>query len=56
MEARRFAPDLHKDDVRESKQNARAIGICFKSMAEANKVRVGPSSCLGAVAVPECSH
>ena len=38
MEARRFASDLHIDDIRESKQNNKAIGICFKTMAEADKV------------------
>ena len=36
--ARRFAPALTPEDIRTSKQDLRVVGICFKSMAEADKV------------------
>jgi len=36
--ARRFAPALTADDVRMSKQDPRVMGICIKTMAEADKV------------------
>ncbi len=39
--ARRFAPALTAEDVRMSKQDQRVMGICFRTMAEANKV--GPA-------------
>ena len=41
--ARRFAPGLTADDVRMSKQDPRVMGICIKTMAEADKVSLDVS-------------